>query len=73
MDVGQEICRMREKAGLSQQQLADSAKLHRTYINMIERGGKNPTLDVFFRICAALDTSPSKMMAQIERRAKKSS
>lgn len=68
MNVGDEIKKLREEAGLSQQALADKAKLHRTYVNMVERGKKNPTIDVFFRICAALDILPSKMMARIEKK-----
>lgn len=70
MDVGSEIRKAREEAGLSQQELADKAKLHRTYINMIERGKKNPTMDVFFRLCAALGVAPSKMVARMERAAR---
>jgi transcriptional regulator with XRE-family HTH domain len=71
VSIGDEIRAAREAASLSQQDLADKAKLHRTYINMIERGRKNPTLDVFFRICDALNIPPSKLIARIEVRRKK--
>lgn len=36
----------RENAGISQEQLAERAGLHRTYISQLERGLKSPSLDV---------------------------
>jgi transcriptional regulator with XRE-family HTH domain len=71
MQVGDEIRSVREAAGMSQQELADKAKLHRTYINMVERGKKNPTIEVFVRICNALEIVPSKMFARNEKHAKR--
>jgi transcriptional regulator with XRE-family HTH domain len=68
MDVGEEIRRAREAADLTQQELATKSGLHRTYINMVEKGRKRPTVDVFARICDALAILPSKMLARIERR-----
>jgi len=41
-------------AGLSQEKLAEGAGLHPTYISMIERGVRNPTLDSADRIAKAL-------------------
>ena len=35
--------------------LADRSGLHRTYISQLERGRRNPTLDVISRIAAALN------------------
>jgi len=39
---------------LSQEDLADRAKLDRTYVSGIERGKRNPTLDVLQRLSTAL-------------------
>jgi len=63
---GAELKRLREKSGLSQEQLAAQAGVHRTYVSLLERGKKSPTLDVLFRICRALDIAPSKVIARIE-------
>jgi transcriptional regulator with XRE-family HTH domain len=68
MDVGKHLREAREAAGLTQTQLAEKADVHRTYVSMLERNEKSPTLDVFFRLCKALKVSPSKMMAHIEGR-----
>jgi len=41
-------------AGLTQEGLAELAKLHPTYISMVERGIRNPTLESSAQIAAAL-------------------
>jgi len=51
-----EIVRDERKAkGLSQEELAEKAGLHRTYIGMIERGEKNITLSNISKIARALE------------------
>ncbi|WPZ35518.1 helix-turn-helix transcriptional regulator [Thalassobaculum sp. OXR-137] len=39
---------------LSQEELADRAEMDRTYVSGIERGTRNPTLDVLQRVADAL-------------------
>ena len=41
---GQRVQELRKERNLSQEQLADLAGVHRTYIGMIERAEKNITL-----------------------------
>jgi len=65
---GAELRQRRKAAKLSQEHLAFKAHLHRTYISLLERGHENPTLEVFFRICEALNEEPEKFIAQIRRR-----
>lgn len=45
---------LRESGGLTQEQLADRAGLHRTYISLIERNERSPTLTTLVRLCEAL-------------------
>lgn len=47
----------RVKAGLSQDALAELARLHRTYVGGIERGERNPSLENIVRLARALDTT----------------
>ena len=38
------VQRNREAAGLSQEELADLADVHRTYVSLVERGKRNPSV-----------------------------
>ena len=51
---GSRLREERHKRGLSQEELAEIAGLHRTYIGMIERGEKNITLENIERLANAL-------------------
>ena len=64
--VGEAIRRARQKAGLSQEAVADKAGLHRTYISLVERNKKSPTLDTLFRICQAIGVSTSAIVKRVE-------
>lgn len=58
----------RERAGLSQEDLADKAGLHRTYIGLLERGKRNPTLDAAQRLGNALGVTLTTLVTAVERR-----
>jgi transcriptional regulator with XRE-family HTH domain len=51
---GQAVRRHRELLRLSQEELADRATLDRTYVSGVERGVRNPTLEVMQRIASGL-------------------
>ncbi len=51
---GEAVRRERLKQGLSQEELAVKAGVHRTYIGMIERAEKNITLENIKKISDAL-------------------
>lgn len=52
---------LRRSLNLSQEDLAEAADLHRTYIGMIERGEKNATLTSIDRIAKALNVKISDL------------
>ena len=54
---GGRVRELRLQQGLSQETLGQKAKLHRTYIGMIERAEKNITLDNMAKIARALSVS----------------
>ncbi|MDY7220679.1 helix-turn-helix domain-containing protein [Halalkalibacterium halodurans] len=58
----------RKQKGLSQEQLALLSGLDRSYISLIERGKRQPTLNTIFQISKALEVSPSKLVQEIEQR-----
>ena len=58
---GEIVREKRKERGLSQEDLAFKADLHRTYIGMIERAEKNITLENINKIAKALDTPISEL------------
>ncbi|MBA7495577.1 hypothetical protein ES702_06164 [subsurface metagenome] len=57
ISFGIKVRELRKKKGMSQEDLAHRADLHRTYIGMIERAEKNITLVNISKISTALDVS----------------
>ncbi len=64
---GKEVVRLRKRLGLSQEELAFRAEVHRTYISQLERGLKSPTLNMLLKLSRALNVSASKLVATVER------
>lgn len=51
---GKRLRELRDERGLSQEKLGEVAKVHRTYVGMIERGEKNITLSNIEKFARAL-------------------
>ncbi|HEX7299599.1 MAG TPA: helix-turn-helix transcriptional regulator [Solirubrobacteraceae bacterium] len=64
--VGRAVRSLREQKDLSQEELAACSNMHRTYIGGIERGERNPTITVLYRIADALQVSASALLALAE-------
>jgi transcriptional regulator with XRE-family HTH domain len=64
---GAVLRRRREAAGLSQEALAAQANLHRNYVGLLERGQRMPSILVVQRLAAALDTTMSELLAEVEQ------
>ena len=62
--VGLRIRKYRLKKGLSQEELAFEADLHRAYIGQIERGEKNIGIQNLVKIANALSIKPSKLIEE---------
>lgn len=54
----------RLELGLSQEQLAEKAGVHRTYVGMLERGEKNVTIYNIERIAKALAVEPASLLTR---------
>ena len=59
--LGGAIKAQREKLGLSQEKLAERCGFDRTYISMLERGKRNPSLLNLLKLAKGLQTSVSKL------------
>ncbi len=62
LKLGKKIKEIRIKCGYSQEELASIAKLHRTYISDIERGGRNVSVENIEKIARALKIDPSELL-----------
>ncbi|WP_262049081.1 helix-turn-helix domain-containing protein [Bradyrhizobium sp. Bra78] len=63
---GKIVSNLRRTAKLSQEELAERASIHRTYVSQIERGLKSPTIVMLLKLAKGLNTSPSKLIKQLE-------
>ena len=59
---GEKVRETRKDKGLSQEELAHKADLHRTYIGMIERAEKNITLLNIEKIANALEVNINELI-----------
>ncbi|OQS33811.1 helix-turn-helix domain-containing protein [Chromobacterium haemolyticum] len=56
------VKRRRLELGLSQEELAEAAGVHRTYVGMIERGEKNVTIYNIERFAMALGVEAATLL-----------
>jgi transcriptional regulator with XRE-family HTH domain len=60
--LGDNVRKLRQDRGLSQEAFADEAGLHRTYISDIERGARNPTITVVEKLAKALKVPAGQLL-----------
>ncbi len=63
---GDIVRRRRLAAKMSQETLAGEASCHPTYISLLERGLRNPSLDTMLRLAEALDCPAWKLVRETE-------
>lgn len=61
---GENVRKYRRLLNISQEELADRADLHRTYIGMIERAEKNITLVNIEKIATALEVKIGDLLTK---------
>lgn len=57
--VGKRVKELRNKLGISQEELADNCELDRTYITSVERGKRNISIVNIEKLAKALNVSLS--------------
>jgi transcriptional regulator with XRE-family HTH domain len=58
--------RLRQNCGFSQEKLGFESGYHRTYISLLERGQKSPSLQTIFKLAKALDVEPSEIVEHVQ-------
>ena len=61
--LGTRIRKRRKELGVSQEELADRAGLHRTYVGAVERGERNVSFYNILRLSRALKEDPGELLA----------
>jgi len=59
---GRNLARQRKRVGLSQEETALRASLHRTEIGLLERGERVPRIDTLLRLAGAVGTAPADLL-----------
>lgn len=62
---GRNLRQRRERLGLSQEDLAFAAGLHRTEVGLLERGGRIPRIDTLVKLASSLSVPPSLLLEGI--------
>lgn len=60
--LGRNVRQLREAKGWSQEDYADRAGIHRTYVSDIERGRRNPTVTVVEKLAQPLGVSSGSLL-----------
>jgi transcriptional regulator with XRE-family HTH domain len=66
-DLGRAIREIREKSGLTQEQVADAGGLHSTEISHLEKGRRNPKFDTLKAVAKGLGVPRWYLLATEER------
>jgi transcriptional regulator with XRE-family HTH domain len=62
---GDRLRELRQAEGYSQEALAHLVELDRTYVSGLERGVRNPTLDVMVKVARGLGIHPTELLSTI--------
>jgi transcriptional regulator with XRE-family HTH domain len=68
--LGEVVRKFRQERQFSQETLAADAGLHRTYISLLERGLRNPSITVIHQLADALKVSMVDLVREFEERLK---
>ena len=60
--LGSNLKRLRNENGWSQEEFADRAGIHRTYVSDIERAARNPTITIVEKLAKPLKVSASALL-----------
>ncbi len=64
---GKVLRNLRQEKKISQEQLAYLSELDRTYVSLLERGKRRPTINTLFALSQPLGIKPSEFLGEIEK------
>lgn len=60
--IGRRLAGLRDRAGLSQSEVARQARTSQPYINQIEAGQRTPSVEVLVRLADAVGARPCELL-----------
>jgi transcriptional regulator with XRE-family HTH domain len=63
--LGRNLRRLRTERALSQEEFAEVLRIHRTYVGGLERGERNPSLQVVERLAQELRVDPVELLREV--------
>jgi transcriptional regulator with XRE-family HTH domain len=70
--VGQNVRRIRQRKGLTQEEFADVSGFSQQYISGLEQGHRNPTVVTLYELASALGVAPVDLIKPIKKPSKSS-
>lgn len=64
---GRRVRELRKECGLSQVELAAKVGIDRSYMGFLERGERNPSLEVIAKIAEALSVTPDELLKKTKQ------
>lgn len=64
LTLARNLRRLRAERGISQEELAELAGLHRTYVGSIERSERNVSIDNIAKLAGAFGIAPSELLEE---------
>jgi len=64
---GKALQKLRNEKGLSQEKLSFESGVHRTYISLLERGKRCPSLKTIFQLSKALAVEPADLLERVQK------
>ena len=68
MTFGEVLKQLRNDAGISQETLAYECELDRSFISLMERGLRIPTIETLFKLSKPLKKTPSQILTILEQK-----
>jgi transcriptional regulator with XRE-family HTH domain len=62
---GNNLARLRQDAGLTQEELANQASVHRTQVGLLEAGKRLPRIDTLIKLAGALGVNSEQLLRGI--------
>lgn len=64
--IGSRIKDIRNKKGITQEQLSESVGINPKYLSSIERGKENPTLNILLQLAQSLDVNLDEIFRHVQ-------